>query len=355
MGLAQLNAGEECATKMIGTGPFELEEYLQNEKTVVVRNPDYWRKGFPKADSITFVPIPDGSVRVNQLQGGDIDLMHTDNALQLESLRQLGDEVDRFEQKPGFREVRYYILYTAKAPFDDPDARQAFALALDREKNTEIRNKDIFPVADGLMDRRAPGYLKHAGYPERDLTEARKLADEVKARTGGFSVVLGTTNDPDDAAEAQLMKDQLGEAGIEAEIAAFDQATLINKTLAGDLDVVFWRNEHGGSSTHNNTDVYAWFANADTGNLLNFAGFNDATTQSLLDGGRGLSALPEIRTTYQDFNRAMAAGVYVVPAWYVTWTIGSQTDVELGVVPLPDGGGKPQFISRLSLLGLRKG
>jgi hypothetical protein len=68
-----------------------------------------------------------------------------------------------------------------------------------------------------------------------------------------------------------------------------------------------------------------------------------------------LGDLPEIRANYQDFNRAMAEGVYVVPAWYVTWTIGSQTDVELGVVPLPDGRGKPQFISRLSLLGLRKG
>jgi peptide/nickel transport system substrate-binding protein len=355
MALAQLNAGEECATKMIGTGPFKLDEYRPNEQTVVVRNPDYWRAGYPKADKITFVPVPDGSARVTQLQGGELDLIHTDNALQLDALRNLGDQVKLLEQKPGFREVRYYILLTSKAPFSDPEAREAFALALDRAKNTSIRNKDIFPVANGLMDREAPGYLKNAGYPKYNLAKAKELVDSVKQRTGGFSVLLGTTNDPDDGAEAQLMKQQLEAAGITADIAAFDQATLINKTLAGDIDVVFWRNEHGASSVHNNTDTYPWFENADAGNILNFSGFSDPTTQGLLDAGRTTTDQAEVKTTYQDFNRAMADGLYVIPAWYVTWTIGSQSDVKVAFPALPDGEGKPQYIGKVATLGLSKG
>ena len=66
------NAGEACATNMIGTGPFKLEDYKQNEATVVVKNEDYWQEGFPKAEKITFVPVVDGAVRVNQLQGGQL-------------------------------------------------------------------------------------------------------------------------------------------------------------------------------------------------------------------------------------------------------------------------------------------
>ena len=42
MAPAQLNAGEDCATKLIGSGPFILSEYEQNEQTVVTKNPDYW-------------------------------------------------------------------------------------------------------------------------------------------------------------------------------------------------------------------------------------------------------------------------------------------------------------------------
>ena len=77
MAPAQLNAGEECATNMIGTGPFKLESYQQNEATTVVKNEDYWQKGYPKVDRIRFVPVVDGAARVTQLQGGELDVMHT--------------------------------------------------------------------------------------------------------------------------------------------------------------------------------------------------------------------------------------------------------------------------------------
>jgi len=49
---------------------------------------------------------------------------------------------------------------------------------------------------------------------------------------------LGTDTDPNDSAEAQLLKEQLGKAGINADIQQFDQATLINKALTGSIDVL---------------------------------------------------------------------------------------------------------------------
>ena len=353
MAPAQLNSAD-CATNMIGTGPFKLEEYKQNEATTVVRNPDYWQKGYPKVDRIRFVPVVDGAARTTQLQGGQLDLMHTSSALQIDTLRNLGDEVNMLEQKPGLREIRYYYLLMDKPPFNDPDARTAFAMALDRPKINQIRNKGIFDVANGLMDRGAPGYVKNAGYPKHNLKKARELVAEVKDRTGSFSVILGTTADPDQSAEAQLLKEQLEEAGIDAQIAQFDQPTLINRALARAIDVLFWRNLHGGFRLHNNADTFAWFSNKDTGNILNFAGFNDPTTQSLLEQGRGETNLSQVRATYQDFNRAMAKGLYLLPMWYVNWTIASQPDVKVVLPPLPDGGGKPGFIyGRIPVLGLQ--
>ena len=43
-----------------------------------VRNTDYWRKGLPYLDSITYRPITDAQQRANALQAGNIDIMHTD-------------------------------------------------------------------------------------------------------------------------------------------------------------------------------------------------------------------------------------------------------------------------------------
>jgi peptide/nickel transport system substrate-binding protein len=351
---AQLNSGEDCATKLIGTGPFELSEYKQNERTVVTKNADYWQRGYPKAQQITFVPVPENSARVIQLQGGQLDIMHTDNGLATDSLRDLGSQVKRLTQKPGFREIHYYFLLTGNAPFDDPTARQAFAAALDRKKIDQIRTKGVFDVASSLMDRKAPGYLANAGYPKYDPKKARRLADQYKAAHGGtFRVILGGTQDQESSSEMQLVKEQLADVGIDAEIALFDQATQINKALSGDISVLDWRNLHGCCAGSSDESNYVWFANYDTGDIVNFGHFSDPTTQGQLDAGRALTDADEIAKNYEAFNRTMAKQVYLLPMWYVDWTIGYQPDVKLTFPPLPDGGGRPLFVyGRIPVLGL---
>lgn len=350
---AQLNSGDACATNMIGTGPFVLDEFRPNEATVVTKNPDYWQQGYPKADQITFVPVPEGSSRVTQLQGGQIDLLHTDQALQLDALKDLGNDVKLFTQKPGLREIHYYFLLTGEPPFDDPTARLALATAIDRKAINEIRNKGLRELANSIMDRDAPGYLKNAGYPKFNLKKARALVDEYKAAHGGsFEFVIGTTTDAESQAEMQIVKEQLSKVGIDAEIAIFDQATQINKALSGDIQLLEWRNLHSGA-THDDEVAYVWFANYDTGNIINFGQFNNEATQALLDAGRAQTDPAEIDKTYREFNQAMAEQVYLLPLWYVGWTIAYQPDVKLTLPPLPDGNGKPLFIyGRIPLLGL---
>ena len=340
MAPAQINAGSDCSTKLIGTGPFKLQTYSQNEKTVVVRNPNYWQPGYPKADSITFVPVPDGSARNVQLQGGQLDIIQQRNALQIDDLRKLGGQVKLLTQPPGYREIDYYFLISAKAPFNSQAARTAFAEAVNRNEINQIRNKGTFELANGLMDRSAPGYLKNAGYPAFNLKKAQVLVRQVKAANGGqFTVTLGTDTDPNDSAEAQLLKEQLGKAGINAEIAQFDQATLINKALTRSIDVLLWRNLHGTYSDFNDADTYPWFANTNLGYLTNFSGYNDSATQQLLDQGRGASSLATVKSTYQQFNRLMAQRGYLLPTWYVNWTLAYLPSVKITLPPLPDGHG----------------
>jgi peptide/nickel transport system substrate-binding protein len=355
MAPAQLNAGDDCATKMIGTGPFELESYAQNEKTVVVKNADYWQKGYPKAAKITFVPVVDASARVTQLAGGQLDMLDTSSALQTDALRQLGPGTAKLlTQKPGYRELSYYALLSDSKPFDNPDARLAVALAIDKNEINQIRTKGIFPVANGLVDEAVPGYLKDAGYPKHDLKKAKALVEKVKAEDGSFDVVLGDTPEPENSAQLQLLQGQLAKAGISAKISLFDESTLISKALAGDIDILQWRNLHGGYANENDSDEYPWWSNFDTGNFINFSRFSNPETQALLDRGRGQSAIADIDQTYTEFNKVMAKNNYIVPLWYVNWTIGYQPKVALTLPPLPDGGGKPLFVyGRIPVQGLR--
>jgi ABC-type transport system substrate-binding protein len=119
--------------------------------------------------------------------------------------------------------------------------------------------------------------------------------------------------------------------------------------------VLDWRNLHGCCAESSDESTYIWFANYDTGNLVNFGHFSDPTTQAPLDEGRALSDQGAIDKNYETFNRAMAAGGYLLPMWYVDWTIGYQPDVKLTFPPLPDGNGKPLFVyGRIPVLGLSK-
>ncbi len=356
MAPAQLNS-ENCATDLIGSGPFKFVSQSPNEKLVVTKNPDYWQKGYPKADQITFVPVPDSAVRVNQLKGGQLDMLHTSGATDIDTLKN-DSSVNTLIQKPGYREIRYYAMLSDSAPFNNPEARLAFSLALDRNKINTIQNKGLFTPANGLMDIKAPGYLKNAGYPKFSLTKAKALVTKVKAANGGaFDVILGTTTDATNTAEAQLVQEQLKAAGIEATIAQYDQATLINKALAGDIDVLFWRNLHGGYSKSSDADNYPWWSNYNTAagkkNFINFSRFDDTATQDALTKGRSESTVSAAKTTYTAFNKAFAAGNYILPAWYINWTIASQKSVSVNLPALPDGGGKPLFVyGRIPVLGL---
>jgi ABC-type transport system substrate-binding protein len=349
----QINDPSTCATNLIGTGPFKLDEWKPNEKLVVTKNPKYWQKGYPKADKITFVPVVEAQQRVNELQGGQLDLMHTSAAPQIQALRNLGSQAKLLVQKPGVREVRYYMLNAAKPPLDDINARMALAYALDRKEINTIQNQGLFDVADGPYDSGTPGYAKNPGFPKHNVKKAKELADAYKAAHGGeFNVTLLTTTDPDNAKEASLMQAQLKKAGISAEISQVDQSSQINEALSGNFNVLLWRNLHDDAQWQD-VGNYVWFS---TGSPVNFGKFTDPDLQALLDEGRAATTIAEQKAAYSKVAERFAEQVWNIWGWYVDWAIGSQPNVKgVNGAPLPDGGGMPQFIyGRISLLALAK-
>ena len=80
-----------CNSNLIGTGPFKLDHWTVNQELVVNKNPDYWQKDskgkqLPYLDKITFKPIAEASQRVNSLEGGQLDVMHTSDGQQVDAL-----------------------------------------------------------------------------------------------------------------------------------------------------------------------------------------------------------------------------------------------------------------------------
>lgn len=353
MAPAQINNPGTCATNLIGTGPFKLETWKTNESFVAVKNANYWKKDakgnkLPYLDKITFVPIPDTPSRQNQLEGGQLTLMHTSAADAIDSLGGVSG-VKLTTEPPGNRDVRYYLLNTAKAPFNSPDARLALAHALNVKKINQIRNLGQFDVANSIIDSKGQGYLKKSGLPTYDLKKAKELVAKVKAANGGvFDVSFLTTNDSGSLAEAQLLVEQAQAAGINATLAQVDQSSLINEALAGKFSVLLWRNFHSDPA-YGDAGNYVWFTK---GSPVNFGKIDDATVQASLDAGRAALTTADGKAAYEDFNKAMMGSPWLIPAWFVDWTIASKGMGGILGAPLPDGS-KPLYLyGRIPVDGL---
>ena len=54
----------------VGTGPFMWGSWQKGQQLKLVKNPNYWQKGKPYLDSVTFTVVPDSNTRSLQVEGG---------------------------------------------------------------------------------------------------------------------------------------------------------------------------------------------------------------------------------------------------------------------------------------------
>jgi peptide/nickel transport system substrate-binding protein len=65
---------EGKVAKIIGTGPFMMDESKPGESYTLVKNPNYWKPGEPLLDGVVLRVITDPVVRLNALRTGEIDM-----------------------------------------------------------------------------------------------------------------------------------------------------------------------------------------------------------------------------------------------------------------------------------------
>jgi peptide/nickel transport system substrate-binding protein len=123
----------------IGTGPFLLERYEPNVKTVFKRNPDYFRQGQPYVDGVEWLVLEDESTGLAMYRTGQIDCgpWHWWSIRQqdLEAFKKSQPNLvyqDYLSNVPGVIYMR-----TDQAPFNDVRVRRAISHAIDRQELIE--------------------------------------------------------------------------------------------------------------------------------------------------------------------------------------------------------------------------
>lgn len=188
------------------TGPYMITEVREGGSLVLERNPEFreWSADAQPAgfvDRIEIVAGLDPDRQVDLVQAGEADVMLSFPPPERidELLTRFADQVTTFQ----LERLVGVFLDTTSAPFDRPDARRAFALALDRQALADLDAAQSLlapgPPTCQLLPPDVPGYAPFCPFTRGgddgtgawrgpDLAEARRLVD--RSGTAGASVVL---------------------------------------------------------------------------------------------------------------------------------------------------------------------
>ncbi len=230
--------GADFDNNPVGTGPFKFVRWDKHNEIVLTANDGHWA-GAPALDGLIFRSIPDNTMRLMELQQGNIHAMEVPNP----------DDVPLIQDDPRLElvmqpslNVGFIAMNMEKPPFDNPKVRLAINHAID--KATIIR--DLYQGRAIPAKNPIPPTLWSYDDSIEDYAYDPELAKQLLAEAGypdGFETTLWALSVPrayipDGLALADLLQSELRDIGIKAEIVTYDWGTYVSKILNGEHDMV---------------------------------------------------------------------------------------------------------------------
>ncbi len=179
---------KDIAFHPVGTGPFKFVEWKATDYLKVAKFDGYWRKGYPKIDTITWKPVIDSNTRaaVNADRRSAVHLLRCPTRWPRRSRR--GPRLDiRWPRRRS--SSRYLSMNTRAAvkPFDNPKVRQAINAT--RSTRTPMLVKVAFGGYATAADAIVPEARRMLSGENRrvamyDVAKAKQLMAEAGYRNG---------------------------------------------------------------------------------------------------------------------------------------------------------------------------
>ncbi len=282
-------------TQADGTGPFLLKEFVVGEKVVVERNPNYFRKGFPRVDQVQATIYPDSTAEINALKEGKTDIMWQVRPDQVPLLTNVGGI--KLEEVPTGSFVPI-VMRADQPPFDNPLVRKALKLTLDRKVIVEnilgghgvIGNDQSLPPNNPFYDTAVKASV-------RDIAKAKQLLAQA-GYPNGLKLTLYTSDARVGMLPLALLTQQMAkEAGFDINIQTVPWDVFLNTVWE---KRPFYINNWFARPT-TDTSITPFFTTRDKGGSLNDYYYSNAEVDRLL-----LAAQAELnpQTRKQLFGKA---------------------------------------------------
>ncbi|WLS80966.1 glutathione ABC transporter substrate-binding protein GsiB [Erwinia pyri] len=210
--------GKEIGFHPVGTGPFELDTWNQTDFVKVKKFAGYWKKGYPKLDTITWRPVVDNNTRAAMLQTGEANFAFPVPYEQAKLLEK-NTKLD-LVTSPSIMQ-RYISFNVTQKPFDNPKVREAINYAINRQALVKVAFAGYATPATGIVPP-AIQYSQAYPAPEYNPAKARELLKEA-GYPNGFTTTLWSSHNHSTAQKVlQFTQQQLAQVGIKATVTAMD-------------------------------------------------------------------------------------------------------------------------------------
>lgn len=257
---------DNCQKAPVGTGPFKFDSYTPGQSVILVKNENYWQKGLPYLDKVTFKVCADMDAGITELANGSIDIfpyLTPDRANQLDSSKYniLSN---------GSNMVQIFALNNKVEPLNDLRVRQAINYAVNRKDIISVTMDGAGVELSTAMSPAMGSYYDTSldGTFDQDIEKAKSLMADAGYENGFNISCTVPSSYLIHVNTAVELASELKAIGINMEIKQVDWATW--------LDVVYKGRDYETTvialtSTYAPYDVLERYQSTADGNFINYS------------------------------------------------------------------------------------
>jgi len=278
--------GGDFSKNPIGTGPFELVEFVVGERCTLRRRSEPYWGGEVYLDEIRYIDTgEDDSAAIAALASGQVDAIYRLGIPTLEIAERIPGVVVSQAVTAQTGVIRMNVT---KPPFDNPKVRQAMVLASDNAENLKLAHRGMGAV--GENHHVAEIHPEYAKLPplKRDVARAKELLAEAGFPDGiQVTCNVGNTDGTWEQDSVQVLTEHAAEAGIDITINVMPSAQYWEVWTTAPFSLTSW--------THRPLGTMVLSVAYRAGVPWNETGYNNPEFDEALDKAEALLDVEERR------------------------------------------------------------
>jgi len=235
---------QEAQQHPVGTGPFKLAKWEQNNLIVLEKNKDYWKPGLPYLDRIEFKIMKDGVTRATALRAGEVDYV---SWLPREHVDRVAKQSNIQVWTGKGSSTAFSAFNVSRKPFDNPNVRIALAgYGIDRRAIAKAALLGHGGPQWGFLPPGAKGFKDFSELYAYDPDKAKALLKEAgfhEQNPLSYSLIThaGESALP---TMATIMKTQLAKVGVQLNIEVLDRPIFLKRVNGHDYEQLLNASSH---------------------------------------------------------------------------------------------------------------